>query len=508
MVYVHNVNEAPYYPSELSYERFIHENSANETSVRGGGVVAVDPDFGDTQILRYSLLGAKRMDNGQMESPRFKLDPVSATLTSTDDLLDYEDLRGWFITISATDGEYDSSVIVAVNVLDINEPPMINVSFSGMSLNENFQPGDKVGTPVIAFDTDGDSLSYDIVSGNDDGVFSIDFTSGQIYVKKGQNPYQVEESVNGHSTGCKNCECLVNSAGRYCQSCNNSQLHQQSYVFGTDCYICPSRTLRRDGKCISNDWLNHGKRTITVQVTDSGSARNGGTPNLFVVRQFILTITPANDPPRMSDITFYMPENSKQDAVVGLVKGEDPENHTLTYNILKGNLDAAFQLDKNTGKITLNNAKTNNFEVNPKYFLTVEVMDNGEGNMTDIAIVTIMLIDVNEKPSIYNCYREVEENRLKDDLVGPPLDAYDVDAKDRLIYTIEDGNEDGMFTIEPLTGQIRAAKEGLNYEERPDYEIKVRVTDRGGLSDTASISILLVDINDPPQMILFPRTLR
>merc|ERR1711871_1191357 len=503
-VYVHNVNEPPEFPSELSYERFIHENSPNRTLVRGGAVTARDPDFEDSQILRYTLLGSRRMDNNEFEVPRFEINSISGVMTSTDELLDFETSKGWYVTIQATDGEFDCTVNVAVNVLDVNEPPIINVTFSGMSLNENFQPGDKIGTPIVAFDVDGDNLAYSIINGNQDQVFSIDALTGQLVVNKGPSPYQVEEVINGHSVGCKNCDCLVDASNRYCRSCNKSGL-EETYVYASNCYICHSNTRRRDGKCISNDWLNASTRTITVQVTDSGSARNGGTSSLFVMRHFVLTITPANDPPALPDVTYLLPENSKIDTLVGVVRGEDPENHKLSYRILKGNLDETFELDRINGKLTLNNYNSNNFEINPRFFLTVEAMDNGEGNMTDICIVTILIVDVNERPSIANTYREVEENRFEGDLVGLPLQAHDVDADDVLTYTIVDGNDNNMFLVETLTGQIRVARKGLNYEEKADYELTIEVSDKNGLKDSAAVFIALKDINDPPMLEILPR---
>jgi len=108
-----------------------------------------------------------------------------------------------------------------MNILDINEPPEMNVTTSGMSLNENFQMGDKVGTPIKAFDTDGDLLTFSIVHGDKDGVFRID-SDGQIIVAKGPSPNHVESIVNNHSLGCLNCHCLVDATGKPCEDCNNT----------------------------------------------------------------------------------------------------------------------------------------------------------------------------------------------------------------------------------------------------------------------------------------------
>ncbi|RDV03544.1 FecR domain-containing protein [Undibacter mobilis] len=64
------------------------------------------------------------------------------------------------------------TVPVIIN-LPINDAPVFAADSYNFSVRSHVAPGTVVGT-VVASDVDGDSLVYKIVSGNDDGVFSVD----------------------------------------------------------------------------------------------------------------------------------------------------------------------------------------------------------------------------------------------------------------------------------------------------------------------------------------------
>jgi hypothetical protein len=79
-------------------------------------------------------------------------------------------------------GGLDSSVIVSVNIEDVNDnhPQFYPQNYS-TNMNVNVQPGQDVIT-VQAFDADSGNYStihYTIAGGNDDNLFNIDTFSGK-----------------------------------------------------------------------------------------------------------------------------------------------------------------------------------------------------------------------------------------------------------------------------------------------------------------------------------------
>ena len=82
--------------------------------------------------------------------------------------------------------------------------------------------------------------------------------------------------------------------------------------------------------------------------------------------------------------------------------------------------------------------------------------------------------------------------------------AFDPNPGDVLTYSIVSGNDDGRFTIDPLTGVITLSDGGtLDYESQSSYALVVQVTDdaKRPATVTATVTIDVVDINDAPTAI-------
>lgn len=136
-----------------------------------------------------------------------------------------------------------------------------------------------------------------------------------------------------------------------------------------------------------------GTDTFTYRAVDG----NGGISNLATVT---LTIEAANTAPEVDDATFTIDENSAAGTIVGDVAATDAEGDTLTYSIVAGNESGAFAIDSATGRITVVDPAPLDFETTPTFILTVQVADDGAGNLTGTGTITINLADVNEAPPV------------------------------------------------------------------------------------------------------------
>ena len=141
-----------------------------------------------------------------------------------------------------------------------------------------------------------------------------------------------------------------------------------------------------------------------------------------------------------------------------------------------------------------------NYEVARSYELIVETTD--PLGLTGRGTVTVTVTDKNEQPRLDDAIREVKENSVIGVSVGDPVEATDPDANDLLFYTITGGDGADLFYIMKCTGQIHVKQNVLNYETKNYYNLSLSVVDDGknpdALSDTAWVSINIVDVNEAP----------
>ena len=97
--------------------------------------------------------------------------------------------------------------------------------------------------------------------------------------------------------------------------------------------------------------------------------------------------------PQISDMTFSVVENSFNGTVVGTIQASDLDGDTLTYLIISGNTNQAFDLDSSTGILSIKDSTALDYETTPVFSLIVQASD---GASSDSATVTINLTDVEE----------------------------------------------------------------------------------------------------------------
>ncbi len=209
----------------------------------------------------------------------------------------------------------------------------------------------------------------------------------------------------------------------------------------------------------------------------------------------------SNNPPSISNQGFDIEENTANGTIVGIIEASDPDQgQTLTYSIQSGNINNAFQINTSTGSLTVNNSDLLNFELNPVYSLVVMVQDNGPGNLTAQATITVNLLDINEVPEIDDQIFSLDENSPFNQEIGM-VQASDPDIGQSLEYTILSGNSDDAFTLNLNSGRLSVNNSTvINFELNPQYNLSVQVQDNGSgqLTNQAIITINIADVNEPP----------
>src|SRR5207249_8029224 len=112
-------------------------------------------------------------------------------------------------------------------------------------------------------------------------------------------------------------------------------------------------------------------------------------------------------------------ENRGNGTVVGTILASDVDTgQTRTFAVTGGTGQAAFAVNATTGQITVTNSAALNFETTPSFTLNVTVTDNGTPQLSDTAVITIKLTNVNESPVVTNQAFTDAENRAHGAVVG------------------------------------------------------------------------------------------
>ncbi|KAF0202001.1 MAG: outer membrane adhesin-like [Bacteroidetes bacterium] len=209
----------------------------------------------------------------------------------------------------------------------------------------------------------------------------------------------------------------------------------------------------------------------------------------------------SNLPPTISNQSFSIAENSANGSVVGQVIASDPDaGQTITYSITSGNTGNAFAINAATGELSVSNQQALDFETNPLFQLTIQVQDNGSGNLTASATITINLVDVNESPVMSNKSFQLNENSPAGAIVGT-MTATDPDQGQTISFSITSGNQSGAFSINPTSGLIQVSNSSvIDFELYQSFTLTIVATDNGtpSLSATASVIISIIDLNESP----------
>ena len=90
--------------------------------------------------------------------------------------------------------------------------------------------------------------------------------------------------------------------------------------------------------------------------------------------------------------------------------------------------------------------------------------------------------------------RNVDENTVAGEDIGPPVTATDDDDDDTLTYSL-DLTSRATFDIVATTGQLRTSA-ALNFEGKSSYTVTVTATDPSGADDTITVTITVGNVDE------------
>lgn len=479
-----NDNDPIFEKSEVTV--WIDENMPAGTSVTT--VHAKDRDRGENAYISYLIANLNKVP--------FEIDHFSGVIRTTQ-LLDYESMRREYVLrIRASDWglpyrrQTEMQLTVKVKEVNDNRPQFEKVDCVGHV--PRYVP---IGSEIItlsAIDFDaGSIISYRIVSGNEDGCFSIDVTSGTISVSCDLNDIRVSErELNVTAT-------------------DNTHFADIARVRFK--LVNAKRNTIASGKLISDD-------TGAFDCKDTGVARRltevlaDSEDNNKPLAQEEFPMMPTRYGQNVHSPEFIdFPVEIKVNESVALgttlvkLKARDRDlgyNGKLIYGISGGDIHSQFCLDMETGELKvigyLDREREN------EYFLNVTVYDLGKPQKSSSRVLPITVLDVNDNAPKFEktlASFRVTENALNGTTVFR-ANATDADEGDnaKVTYSLITDTKD--FHVDKTTGSLTVSN-SLDRERQDLYELRIRATDGGGkgpdnppLYSEALVRISIDDIND------------
>lgn len=281
---------------------------------------------------------------------------------------------------------------------------------------------------------------------------------------------------------------------------------------------------------VSNDTLyvtpmngSFGQNSVTLTATNGFN----------IVSQTIgVTVTGINDTPTdiiLSNVSIN--ESLTSSTLVGYITVNDLDlfdTHTVELTTGAGSDDnASFSITTSGSTKTLYLNSFTDFETKSSYKIRLKVTDNGGASFQKAFVVTVN--DVNEAPiSISISKSSFNENEPVGTVIGT-LSTLDPDANETFTYTfgtINNGgggpkppinpippigltksfqksstSSDGLFLLD---GNVLKTNFVFDYEvqETPTLSVLIKVTDKGGLSITQTISITILNVAETNDIVL------
>jgi RHS repeat-associated protein len=239
---------------------------------------------------------------------------------------------------------------------------------------------------------------------------------------------------------------------------------------------------------ISPDYETKPNYSVRVKVTDQAGLSSEQT--------FTISVTDVNEPPTQLVINnSQLTENVPINTVVGTFNATTPNGDTLTYSLVTGEGgtdNQFFEIVNNTIRIKI----TPDFEIKPNY--TVRVKATNQNGLSTEKPFPINITNLNEAPNTPTLSnQQIAENSPINTIVGK-LVAADPDTSDTLSYSLTTGDSSTNNNLFEIVGDELRLKNSADFEAKPNYSVRIQVTDAAGLSTTQTFNINITNVNEAP----------
>ncbi|KAM9377212.1 protocadherin-10b isoform 2-T2 [Pholidichthys leucotaenia] len=244
-------------------------------------------------------------------------------------------------------------------------------------------------------------------------------------------------------------------------------------------------------------------------------ARDKGTPPLTTSKSIRVQVSDENDnAPTFTQAVYdvYVTENNVPGAYIHAVTALDPDvgmHALISYSIVDRDIHGMsvqtyVSINEETGYVYA--LRSFDYEQLKEFTFTVRARDGGvQQQLSSNATVRVIIVDQNDNAPVVlaplgknGTAREPLPRSAEPGYLVTRVVAMDADDGEnaRLSYSIQRGNENGMFRMDWRTGELRTARR-VSAKRDPNqiYDLLIEVRDHGQppLSSSASVLVTLVD---------------
>ena len=473
--------------------------------------------------INYSIIGGD--DQGL-----FSLSGANLSFTSAPDFenpTDNDTNNDYIVEVQATDGVNTSNLTITVSVTDQNDNAPVFSTSTTQSVDEN------TTSVVTLASTDGDagsSVSYSIIGGDDQGLFSLtganlSFTSAPDFENPTDNDTNNDYIVEVQATDGANTSNLTITVSVTDQNDNAplfSTLTTQSVDENTTSVVTLASTDGDAGSSVSYSIIGgddqglfslSGANLSFTSAPDFENPTDNDTNNDYIVEvqatdgvntsnlTITVSVTDQNDnaPVFSTSTTQSVDENTT--SVVTLASTDGDPGSSVSYSIIGGDDQGLFSL---TGA-NLSFTSAPDFEnptdndTNNDYIVEVQATD---GANTSNLTITVSVTDQNDNAPLFSTLttQSVDENTTS----VVTLASTDGDAGSSVSYSIIGGDDQGLFSLTGANLSFTSAPDFENPTDNNtdnDYVVQVQATDGANTTDL-TIKVTVTDVDDTSPTII------
>ncbi|XP_053279440.1 protocadherin Fat 3a [Pleuronectes platessa] len=465
---------------QSSYEIFVNESVQVGTDVLT--VFAVDEDKGENGYITYSI-------SSLLPLP-FKINQFSGIIRTTKEL-DFESSPESFVfVVRASDWglpyRRESEVNVTIHLENVNDnkPLFENVACQGVILRDF--PVEAVITTMSAIDIDElELVKYKIISGNELGYFDLNPDSGVLALRRPLVTASPKNSVFSLKITATDGENFSDP-----MFVNISVVQGKSPPTGFNC------EETRVAQKLAEKLLKKSKASTKPKIEE-------GFIDLFSVNRQ----TPRFDKTFPRDIAVR--EDQKIGSSVFKVNAYDGDtgfNGQILYSISDGNTDSCFNIDMETGLISV--FLPIDREKRDRYLLNLTIFDLGLPRKTAWRLLSVYIEDANDNAPQFlqeGGYKIVipENTAIGTEVIQVEATDKDLGPNGEIVYSVLTITT--QFSINSTNGIVYVAGQ-LDREFTSSFNLKIEARDRADKGSqrlsVTSLKIILEDVNDcPPQFI-------